>query len=290
MKSKSLLASMAAMSSTMACAAELPNLIVNGSFEQGWVGGNDGPCKRVLSGGSTTIPGWTVVGGSYCIDWYDTSTGCSENRRPASEGVLYLDLKGSYCESCNNNGGVRQDVPTMPMNIYSLILDHRGTNSGNDDIGIEIENTIDTFRSNMVDPEWETIAISFVATDGSTRLHIFSPQHQSGSGLPGLDNVRLHDGDCNNDGVADLDQIADGTLTDTDGSFVPDCCEQGTDCSPCLGNLTKDNQVNAADLGILLAVWGDSAQFPAADINGDGHVNAADLGLLLSNWGPCPGG
>jgi serine/threonine protein kinase len=290
MKSQAFLASMAAMSATMACAADLPNLMVNGSFEQGWIGGNDGPCKRVLSNGSTTITGWTVTGGSWRIDWLDRSPGCFDYGFLPTDGVRYLDLKGSVCPSCNNNGGVLQDVATTAGGTYTLIFDFRGDNNGQHDIGIEIDG-LPTYRtpSSSV-PAWETIAMTFEATNAKTRIHFFSPQDQAGDSSPILDHVRLYDGDCNGDGIADLDQISDGTLVDIDGSFVPDCCENGTDCAACPGNLTKDNQINAADLGILLAVWGDPAQFPAADINGDGHVNAADLGLLLGNWGPCPGG
>lgn len=57
---------------------------------------------------------------------------------------------------------------------------------------------------------------------------------------------------------------------------------------PCLGNLTNDDVIDAADLGILLAVWGDATVYPQADLDGDGEVAASDLGLLLVNWGPCP--
>ncbi len=57
---------------------------------------------------------------------------------------------------------------------------------------------------------------------------------------------------------------------------------------PCVGNFTNDEVVDAADLGILLAVWGDATAYPEADLNGDGAVDAADLGMLLGAWGPCP--
>ena len=194
------------------------------------------------------------------------------------------------CESCNNNGGVRQDVATAAGGTYTLIFDFRGTNNGQDDIGVEIDGITTYHTPSSSVPAWETIAMTFEASDAETRIHLFSPQDQTGSGNPQLDQVRLYDGDCNGDGVADLDQISDGTLEDIDGSFVPDCCENGTDCAACPGNLTKDDQVNAADLGILLAVWGDASQFPAADLNKDGNVDAADLGLLLGNWGVCPDG
>ncbi|MAC18090.1 MAG: hypothetical protein CMJ23_00130 [Phycisphaerae bacterium] len=64
----------------------------------------------------------------------------------------------------------------------------------------------------------------------------------------------------------------------------------GLDPDPeCPGEVTGDDVVNAADLGILLAVWNtDGKSRPEADINGDGIVNASDLGLLLGAWGVCP--
>jgi hypothetical protein len=56
-------------------------------------------------------------------------------------------------------------------------------------------------------------------------------------------------------------------------------------CSPfCPADLNLDNQVNGADLGILLSNWGGPG---LGDINGSGSVDGADLGLLLSAWGPC---
>jgi hypothetical protein len=57
----------------------------------------------------------------------------------------------------------------------------------------------------------------------------------------------------------------------------------------CPADLTGDSAVGAADLGELLAQWGQCGQC-AADIappRGDGVVGAADLGELLAGWGPC---
>ncbi len=53
-----------------------------------------------------------------------------------------------------------------------------------------------------------------------------------------------------------------------------------------LGDLNGDGKVGGADLGILLAAWGDCPD-PGdcpADLNGDGQVGGADLGILLANW------
>ena len=57
-------------------------------------------------------------------------------------------------------------------------------------------------------------------------------------------------------------------------------------CDDCRADVNcRDDAVNAADLGILIGVWGTSD--PQCDINGDGTVNAADLGILLGAWGSC---
>lgn len=52
-------------------------------------------------------------------------------------------------------------------------------------------------------------------------------------------------------------------------------------------DLNGDGVVNGADLGMLLAGWGDCTESPCcpADLNGDGVVNGADLGTVLANWG-----
>lgn len=58
----------------------------------------------------------------------------------------------------------------------------------------------------------------------------------------------------------------------------------GPPCS-CLGDITNDNVVDGADLGALLADWGENGP---GDFDDNGIVDGADLGLLLAVWGPCP--
>ena len=93
--------------------------------------------------------------------------------------------------------------------------------------------------------------------------------------------------DCNEDGIVDYGQILDGTYPDENDNGVPDCCDAGIRCD-CPADITGDGHVDAADLGVLLAVWNtDGGTIPETDINGDGTVNASDLGLLLGSWGLC---
>jgi hypothetical protein len=69
------------------------------------------------------------------------------------------------------------------------------------------------------------------------------------------------------------------TIIDPMGSIIP-----------CPGDINDDGVVDTADLGLLLAVFGQAPpSLPEADINGDGVTDTADLGLLLSVFGtPCP--
>jgi formylglycine-generating enzyme required for sulfatase activity len=82
--------------------------------------------------------------------------------------------------------------------------------------------------------------------------------------------------DCNSDGIGDACEIAVGT-PDVNNDTIPDTCQ-------CIADLLFDNQVNGADLGILLGQWG---QMGLADLDGSGVVNGADLGMMLGAWGQC---
>lgn len=54
----------------------------------------------------------------------------------------------------------------------------------------------------------------------------------------------------------------------------------------CPADLDGDGNVGSADLGILLAAWGDEASI--ADLDEDGTVTGSDLALILASWGSCP--
>jgi WD40 repeat protein len=68
----------------------------------------------------------------------------------------------------------------------------------------------------------------------------------------------------------------DGTVTVAHNPFAP------------VGDVNSDGLVNAEDLLLLLAAWGEcpgGGEPCPADFNGDGLVGTADLLLLLANWG-----
>lgn len=111
--------------------------------------------------------------------------------------------------------------------------------------------------------------------------------------MDSLDNVlRIYTPDCDGNGSADYLEIATSPGLDADGNLVLDSCECLTHpelpaCCP--ADLTRDGQVNGADIGAVVAFWGPNPAFPAADINGDGTVNGSDLATVLASWGPCGG-
>ena len=103
----------AVVSSNSAGAAPV-NLLTNGSFET--TTGPSYPIVPVLSGDSTTIPGWTVVTPSF----YGGSGGSVDLIKSpywnAEDGNYSIDLAGSS----NTPGGIYQDVTTVSGAQYTL--------------------------------------------------------------------------------------------------------------------------------------------------------------------------
>jgi hypothetical protein len=87
----------------------------------------------------------------------------------------------------------------------------------------------------------------------------------------------------------DYGEILDGTLEDANANGIPDCCDAGTSCEPCEGDVTGNGLVDGLDLAAVLGAWGTNGkgEFPT-DRNNDGIVDAQDLALVLSGWGKCP--
>lgn len=72
-------------------------------------------------------------------------------------------------------------------------------------------------------------------------------------------------------------------LTQTVQGFSLDDVTIGRTLS--VADLNGDGTVDGADLGMLLATWGECAETCcAADLNADGLIDGADLGLLLAAW------
>ncbi len=81
--------------------------------------------------------------------------------------------------------------------------------------------------------------------------------------------------------VVARDASANTGSDDSDADFTIN----GTPPPACPADLNGDLQIDTADLGSLLAVFGGGAG--PADLNGDSIVDTADLGALLAVFGPC---
>lgn len=105
-----------------------------------------------------------------------------------------------------------------------------------------------------------------------------------GDGL--LDDAHCGFFNDNNLGLSDAGQVyfvgrvtsATTGLNVGDGLFV---IELG---SGCVGDLTADGTVDAADLATLLGAWDTPGP---SDLDGSGTTGAEDLALLLGAWGSC---
>jgi len=96
-----------------------------------------------------------------------------------------------------------------------------------------------------------------------------------------------YEADCDGDGTVDIGQILDGSRSDTNGNWIPDCCEYTAGCCP--GDITGGGEVNGIDLAAVLSAWGTDGQSKFdCDVDNDGIVNGSDLATVLSGWGPCP--
>ncbi|MCH8822786.1 MAG: hypothetical protein IH984_04685 [Planctomycetes bacterium] len=88
-------------------------------------------------------------------------------------------------------------------------------------------------------------------------------------------------GDCNNNGIIDICDIADGNAADKNNNGLPDECDK----PPCPWDIDNSGSVGVGDLLMMFAQWGTAGP---ADFNADGIVNTSDLLILLANWGACP--
>ncbi|MHC5003664.1 MAG: zinc-dependent metalloprotease family protein [Planctomycetota bacterium] len=87
--------------------------------------------------------------------------------------------------------------------------------------------------------------------------------------------------DCNDNGVPDGCDLALGLAPDVDQDGAVDSCECGPD-------VTGDRRVDAADVGAIIAAWGQVGV--PADATHDGMVDVDDLLAVIVAWGDCATG
>jgi hypothetical protein len=130
------------------------------------------------------------------------------------------------------------------------------------------------------------LSVSSCGTSFDSRVIVYSTCPDS----PTSPTSGCGDDDCGDDALFDVVVLPDVPLLIRIGS--PEGQEGAATLTlscqpfeiPCPEDLSGDGNVDGADIGLLLAAWGQSGN---ADLNNDGNVNGADIGLLLAAWGKC---
>ena len=159
--------------------------VVNGSFERG-VGDAGLGGFSTLGGGSTSIFGWTVTGGS--VDWIN-------GYWQAPDGTHSIDLNGVSV------GGVEQSIATTAGQQYLLSFQM----SGNPDIGSGTRTmqvgaggasapysyTFTVGPNGHSNMNWVTDTLRFTATGPTTLISFASTSNGNCCWGPALDNVSI---------------------------------------------------------------------------------------------------
>lgn len=104
--------------------------------------------------------------------------------------------------------------------------------------------------------------------------------------------------DCNENGIPDNVEIAEGLAEDCNGNLLLDACELAAgapdenrngildECEQSYGDLDLNGLINGVDFGILIAQFGESGGMDhvVGDLDDNGEVRGNDLGLLLVRW------
>ncbi|MCU0703457.1 MAG: choice-of-anchor C family protein [Fimbriiglobus sp.] len=156
-----------------------PNLIENGSFE-------DGPkCDLLtsLAEGSTAITGWTVTRGP--IDYVGSFWEHADGKRS-------LDLHGSP-----GFGGVKQTIKTTPGAKYKLTFRFATTPHAakpKKKLAVEVDGAKTEFevdasgKSTMV---WERQSLTFTAGPKDTVIEFYTLETEDGNCGPAIDDVKV---------------------------------------------------------------------------------------------------
>jgi len=234
----------------------------------------------------TGVPGWSVVndplltaGAWVAVDpmgtVYNGQIAQPENDATTEGTVAFITGQGPI-----GGSPTVADVDGGPTDLLSPIVDLAGEDGFIsfaawffcEDLGTPAADTLEVAVSNDGGASWSVVK-SITTTGGTWQNHTFrvsdfvAPTSQI--------QVRFRTQDIGNNSVteAGIDNFQVETIL----------CNE-----PCPTDLNGDGLTDGADLGALLAAWGDLGGKPSvADLNGDGVVDGADLGTMLAGWGDC---
>ena len=183
-----------------ATSAHGANLLTNGSFDAGsFTGGSFGfPLAQQLLPGSTTLPGWTVVGAE--LAWYRSGQAgiVTQNGAYALDLTGFCDL-GLACGLPNVFSAVTQNLSTEAGATYRLSF-HAGTyafNASTPSIvataGVTTQSWALPGAGTPASGNWQPLGFDFVATSAMTAITFGGSVAQANGVLPylGLDNVSV---------------------------------------------------------------------------------------------------
>jgi choice-of-anchor C domain-containing protein len=166
-----------------------PELLTNGSFEDGPEPDAMGPGFTPMEAGSSLIPGWTVTKGS--VDYIGPYWQHADGRRS-------IDLNG------NEPGAIAQTFRTKPGKKYRVTFSMAGNNCGGGGepqikrmvvsaAGRREEFVFDTTGHNYEDMGWVTHTWEFTATAAETTLEFVSTTELPVACGPALDKVSVRE-------------------------------------------------------------------------------------------------
>ncbi|HEY2105282.1 MAG TPA: DUF642 domain-containing protein [Candidatus Binataceae bacterium] len=166
--------------------------MTNGSFELPMVAPGS---FTLASTGSSTIPGWTVVGASGNVAVTSGTFAQNGYSFPAENGKQWLDLTGTS----NTATGVSQTVTTVPGTSYSLsfwvgnVVDPGGIFGASSTVkvqvnGVNIFSATNSNGSGTMTMNWKRFGFSFFAFSTSTKITFINgdPASDTSNGLDGV--------------------------------------------------------------------------------------------------------
>ncbi|MCW2964943.1 MAG: hypothetical protein JWO17_2195 [Actinomycetia bacterium] len=168
----------------VASAVASGNLVVNGSFENGYPAVSNGPGWQAvgyLGYPSDLIPGWTQTGGG--VDWHLSQ---SDPEPAAQDGSYTIDLIGTDAA-----GAIQQDVPTTTGGQYALSFYYAGHPlciGGGSASALVSAGTSSTVVTSGATNTYTPVTLNFTGTGASTPIS-FQSDTASGCGGVLIDNV-----------------------------------------------------------------------------------------------------
>ena len=269
-----------------------PELIVNGGFEDAVFGGCPNSCSTSCG---FSVAGWDR-GGYITEDLLRNTVPCRGALYNQTGGNYLIELQGSVCCGCNNNGSISQQVAVGSGRRFRFsadvlidafdVLEIRcaGQVIRIDSSNVAVETWVRFEREFIADQgdylqivsigdpgAPECLEAQFANLDNISLREVFGGHDCNTNGIPdSCDIASGAAGDCDTDGILNSCEIASGAI-DCDSNGIPDACDvlSGGASVDCNGNSIPDSC--------------DIASGFAQDCNSNGIPDSCDISNGVSN-------